>query len=205
MDRDHTEEIFVTANDLFYIYMWLRKDGTPYYVGKGSNRRGYTNRNHNVKRPKSSHLIIVQRWESEEKALEMEKWWINFWGRKDVDTGILRNRTDGGEGITNPSPEFRESKRQALLGKRIGAGQIVSDFNKKATSKRFKGKKKSEAHRAKLSKAAKNRICTPETRKIHSLAHSGPKNGFFGRTHTPETCRKISETKKNKALLCSHN
>ena len=100
---------------MFYTYLWLREDGTPYYVGKGSGRRAYQNKDHCVYRPKYNSLITVQYWESEEKAFEMEKWWIAFWGRKDIGTGILRNMTNGGDGPSGwvPSEETKAKIKEA--------------------------------------------------------------------------------------------
>jgi hypothetical protein len=89
----------------FYTYSYQRQDGTPYYVGKGSGNRAFINNGHGVHRPEDSARILVQRWESQEKAFEMEKWWIKLWGRKNNDTGILRNLTNGGEGLAD---ELRE-------------------------------------------------------------------------------------------------
>jgi hypothetical protein len=31
-----------------YVYFWLRSDGTPYYVGKGTGRRGFKQEGHRV-------------------------------------------------------------------------------------------------------------------------------------------------------------
>src|SRR5208337_1870841 len=82
----------------FYTYMWLREDGTPYYIGKGEGGRGFTSKAHKIHRPKDDARILVQYWSDEETAFEMEKYYIRLFGRRDNGTGILRNLTDGGDG-----------------------------------------------------------------------------------------------------------
>lgn len=42
----------------FYTYFWLRENGTPYYVGKGTGDRAFTSRGHRVKRPKHTSRIL---------------------------------------------------------------------------------------------------------------------------------------------------
>jgi len=84
----------------FYTYFWLRANAIPYYMGKGCGDRAYRNDNYrSVCRPKEDARILVQNWASEQEAFEMEKWWIAFFGRKDIGTGVLRNRTPGGDGL----------------------------------------------------------------------------------------------------------
>jgi hypothetical protein len=90
----------------FYTYIWNRPDGTPYYVGKDRGDRAFVSWGHTYRRPHYDALIIVQHWQSEEKAFEMEKWYIRLFGRKNNNTGILRNLTDGGE---NP-PSWKGKK-----------------------------------------------------------------------------------------------
>src|ERR1017187_5542288 len=90
----------------FYTYLYLRsKDsehglkGTPYYVGKGTGNRCFDAINHRVPIPKDRKLIKF--WAcgiSEEDAFRDEIFLIDFYGRLDLGTGCLRNRTDGGEG-----------------------------------------------------------------------------------------------------------
>jgi hypothetical protein len=106
----------------FYTYLWLREDGTPYYVGKGSGRRAYKIEKRHVP-PKDRNNIVLQYWPDEETALAYEVYQIDFWGRKDLGAGCLRNFSDGGDNPPNhkgkPKPEgFSEKLRKANLGKR---------------------------------------------------------------------------------------
>jgi len=133
---------------MFYTYLWLREDGTPYYAGKGSGRRGRISSKHGVlRRPKDSSRIIMQDWPSEEDAFEAEKFLILYYGRKDLGTGCLRNLTDGGEGSSGcvQSEESKNKKRLSLLGK------PHSEERRKHQSEAKKGKKRSEAARKKSS------------------------------------------------------
>ena len=92
--------------DFPYTYLYLRKDGTPYYVGKGRGKRAFA-KTHGVSVPVRAR-IVLQHWASDAEALEMEQWWIRFFGRKDIGTGILRNLTDGGEATPNLTPAAKE-------------------------------------------------------------------------------------------------
>ena len=85
-----------------YVYCYLRKNGSPYYVGisGGSARptqRHRTNRG-GVQVPRDrSRIRVLRSGLSREKACEWEMFYIQHYGRKDIGTGILRNRTDGGD------------------------------------------------------------------------------------------------------------
>lgn len=86
------------TKNYFYVYMYLREDGTPYYVGKGIGNRAYQ-KNRRLKPPPKNRIIIQDRL-TEEQAFQQEIEHIAFYGRKDNGTGMLRNLTDGGEGAS---------------------------------------------------------------------------------------------------------
>lgn len=140
----------------FYTYMWLREDGTPYYVGKGSGRRGFRSQGHNIHCPPFKARIRVQHWQSEEEALQMEKWWISLFGRQDIGTGILRNMTDGGDGQSGlvHSELTKERIREANVGENNHFfGKIHSEQTRNKMSESHKVLRKPEEIKVKLTRS----------------------------------------------------
>jgi group I intron endonuclease len=55
----------------------------------------------------------------------------------------------------------------------------------------------SQTSREKMSKSQTGKILSEETRKKMSKSRTGPLNHFFGKTHTPEVRKRLSEMKKS--------
>ena len=98
--------IFSKSNlpQAFYVYAYLREDGSPYYIGKGKDRRAWIphrRNNHGIPTPTNLfQIVIISHGLSDFESILLERKLIGHYGRKDNNTGILRNRTDGGEGTS---------------------------------------------------------------------------------------------------------
>ena len=89
---------FKTRMKKYYTYAYLREDKTPYYIGKGTGDRVYYRARFDIKPPKDkSRIIFLKQNLSEKEAFKHEIYIIAVFGRIDLGTGILHNKTDGGD------------------------------------------------------------------------------------------------------------
>jgi hypothetical protein len=86
--------------NIYYVYMYLREDGTPYYIGKGKEKRAYSKCRSVMPPVDESRIQFVARNLIEFEAFLLEIKLIKIYGRKDCGTGILHNRTNGGDGTS---------------------------------------------------------------------------------------------------------
>lgn len=144
--------IFSTLNTPsgFYVYVYLRKDGTPYYVGKGNGRRAWMShryRNKGIHTPPNNRIQIIAHGLLEMESNILEKRLILKFGRKDQKTGILHNRTDGGEGVSGlvrSESQKQHSKRFGQLAKERNNKLAVENKHPFQNSQWHKSKEKSE-------------------------------------------------------------
>jgi len=156
----------------YYTYLYLREDGTPYYAGKGKNKRAYKkSKSDAIHPPKDKSRIVFPHTNlTEDQAFTHERSLIALYGRLDNGTGILRNGTDGGEGTSGhiKSDEWIEDHKIFMKEYMKGAPSPMEGKTqtKEHIDKRMKahiGAKRSEETCKKIADKAVGRVQTRET------------------------------------------
>jgi len=198
----------------FYTYAYLREDRTPYYIGKGQTHRAYyKSKSEYVRPPKDkSRIIFLKQNLTEEESFKHEIYMIAVFGRKDIGTGILHNKTDGGDGASGriESEELKRKKSEMMKGRFLGEnnpmyGKSVSQETIKKLKERkggknnpMYGKSHSEETKRKQSEARKGKLRSEESRRKQSET-------IKSKSRSSETKRKQTEVKKEKYAGKNHH
>lgn len=183
-----------------FVYVHTRLDnGTPFYVGKGSDNRHTSLKDRNpywkrVRAKAGCKATIIQDGLTHRQAYNAEKFVIAAL-KKFFPLTNLTDGGDGGNGLSGKDhplygkPRSEETKKKistSLIGVSSGGkakkGIKLSDAHKKAISDGLKGKPKSKEHIKNASEAFKRSVAlnpikrgprTEETKRKLSLAHTG--------------------------------
>lgn len=169
----------------YYVYGYLREDGSPYYVGKGKKSR-YIEKNKTVRVPRDrSRIVFYARYLSEESALNIEKYLIQKYGRKIDGSGILRNLTTGGEGTSGTKKDLYGEKNPMYGKKHKKSTKLLISEKAKSRPSPRKGVTLSEETKKKISEKRKGQ-------------HAGEKNPMYGKNHSVETKENWSRVRSGK-------
>jgi hypothetical protein len=205
------------------VYQHRRNDNNEiFYIGIGKTKaRAYskTNRNkywYNIVNSVGYSVEILEYNLSWEDACTKEKNFIEEFGRKDLNTGILVNMTNGGDGVVgrNVTDQWKNKISKSSKGRFISEetrrkmseariGKTTSDETKRKQSEVKKGKKHTEETKRKVSLARKGKPAWNKGKKMSDefkAKISELQKGKPGTKHTEDTKRRISETLKNRKL-----
>lgn len=159
---------------IYYVYMYLKENGTPFYVGKGKSNRHLAHlqearkpstkdtnklKINTIKKMlnegKEPKIVFVDKNMDEDSAFELEEFLISEIGRIDLKTGTLTNLSNGGEGAAGQSrdmsgennPNYKNRGELSPMW-----GRKHTDETKLKSSLAQKGKTLTDDHKANLRK-----------------------------------------------------
>ena len=142
---------------MFYVYVYLREDGSPYYVGQGKDDRW--KKPHCCEVPPRERVKFLYENLTKEEVCCIEMDLIDKYGRLNDGTGILENLTDGGE-VGNPGLIHSEETKK-ILSQKSSRPRSMESRKKQSISvtgegNHFYGKTHSEETRKKMRKPKTN-------------------------------------------------
>lgn len=194
---------------MFFTYV-LRDPETnqAFYVGKGKGSRPFwhiaeaqkTKHNYRPNQYKMNTIrnilnkgldVVIQKIEAatDQEAIEMEMLLISMYGRRDIKTGILTNRTEGGDGASG----YKHTTESKLNMSKSQKGKVLTEEHKANMRK-----PKSEEGRKAIALARQTTTYRPseETKKKTSMALKGRPSPMRGRTQSEEARLKMSKMRK---------
>jgi hypothetical protein len=149
-------------NYVVYIHRKL-SDGTPFYVGAGSSKRPFLVRQRSkewleIVESVGHSIEIYKDGLSQEECFKLEVELISMFGRIDIGTGCLINKTSGGRRVVGLSRDILDvrNKKMSISAK----GKVKSKEWRDKIAKSLTGKKASEETRAKMRSSNKSKIIT---------------------------------------------
>ena len=206
----------------YYVYAYIRskdsdiaKAGTPYYIGKGIGARAWRHFKDEPTQPPSDmrYIVILESDLTNVGALAIERRMIRWYGRIDNDAdGILRNRTEGGDGArltgksngmygrVGPLHHHYGNRRENMIG------ELNPMFGKKGSDHPAFGYRHSEERREKISnsKLGVKRNYDQSGEKNSMFGRKGIANPNFGKTHPKIECPQCGKHISNSMFVRWH-
>lgn len=191
--------------NIYYVYKYTDKDNIPFYIGMGKDYRYkehlwvrkderykdlyfYRKLNKMISDDEKFNIEIIHKELSRKEAIEIEKYYIAFYGRKCLGLGPLYNLTEGGDGGT--PGVIKESTREKLRLNWLGRKHSPESIEKmRRVQKGLKHRKLTEEQLVLHTKVVLERWKSPEFKEKMKLV--------FLKVYS----KRIEETKKNGEII----